>query len=122
MTVAAVPGPATSHEDFSPADLVLPSLEALPKVLERNGNGHGHSRAATPPAAGATLMSLGEPNVKRALGLDPRHASPTTRTPSAGKLIDEASRQFDLTPLEADFLYRQLTETLKKKPPCQPPS
>ena len=42
MTVAAVPGPATSHEDFSPADLVLPSLEALPKVLERNGNGHGH--------------------------------------------------------------------------------
>ena len=40
MTVAAVPSPASSHEDFSPADLVLPSLEALPKVLERNGNGH----------------------------------------------------------------------------------
>lgn len=39
MTVAAVPGPATIHEDFSPADLILPSLEALPKVLERNGNG-----------------------------------------------------------------------------------
>jgi beta-phosphoglucomutase-like phosphatase (HAD superfamily) len=38
MTVAAVPGPATTHEDFSPAGLVLPSLEALPKVLERNGN------------------------------------------------------------------------------------
>ena len=35
MTVAAVPGPATTHEDFSPADLVLPSLEALPKVLRR---------------------------------------------------------------------------------------
>jgi HAD superfamily hydrolase (TIGR01509 family) len=41
MTVAAVPGPATTHENFSPADLVLPSLEALPKVLERNGNGNG---------------------------------------------------------------------------------
>lgn len=39
MTVAAIPGPSTIHEDFSPADLVLPSLEALPKVLERNGNG-----------------------------------------------------------------------------------
>ncbi|HEX2501085.1 MAG TPA: HAD family phosphatase [Methylomirabilota bacterium] len=43
MTVAAVPGPATSHEDFSPADLVLPSLEALPKVLERNGSGRNAS-------------------------------------------------------------------------------
>jgi HAD superfamily hydrolase (TIGR01509 family) len=40
MTVAAVPGPTTAHEDFSPADLILPSLEALPKVLDRNGNGH----------------------------------------------------------------------------------
>src|SRR5262249_26596807 len=38
MTVAAVPGPATAHEDFSLADLVLPSLEALPKLLGRNGN------------------------------------------------------------------------------------
>jgi len=43
MTVAAVPGPTTSDEDFSPADLVLPSLEALPKVLGRNGH--------EPPAA-----------------------------------------------------------------------
>jgi beta-phosphoglucomutase-like phosphatase (HAD superfamily) len=42
MSVAAVPSPASGHEDFSPADLVLRSLEALPKVLERNGNGHGH--------------------------------------------------------------------------------
>ncbi len=37
MTVAAVPCPATSHEDFSPADWVLPSLEALPKVVEQDG-------------------------------------------------------------------------------------
>jgi HAD superfamily hydrolase (TIGR01509 family) len=35
MTVAAVPCPATSHEDFSAADFVLPGLEALPKVLEQ---------------------------------------------------------------------------------------
>jgi beta-phosphoglucomutase-like phosphatase (HAD superfamily) len=52
MTVAAVPSSASSDEDFSPADLVLPSLEALPKVLERNGNGNGHSHssAGVPPA------------------------------------------------------------------------
>lgn len=37
MSAAAVPCQATSHEDFSPADLVLPSLEALPKALGRNG-------------------------------------------------------------------------------------
>lgn len=38
MTVAAIPCRATSHEDFSPADLVLPSLEALPKALGLNGH------------------------------------------------------------------------------------
>ena len=26
------------------------------------------------------------------------------------KLVDEASRRFDLTPLDADFLYRHLAE------------
>ena len=48
MTVAAVPCPATSHEDFSPADLVLPSLEALPKALgwERLA-GHGQTEPGT---------------------------------------------------------------------------
>jgi beta-phosphoglucomutase-like phosphatase (HAD superfamily) len=49
MTVAAVPGPATTHEDFSPADLVLPSLEALPKVLNGNGHGNGHQPRGTTP-------------------------------------------------------------------------
>ena len=34
MTVAAIPCPATRHEDFSAADLVLPDLEALLAVLE----------------------------------------------------------------------------------------
>ncbi len=33
MLVAAVPCPATSHEDFSAADFVLPSLEALLTLL-----------------------------------------------------------------------------------------
>jgi HAD superfamily hydrolase (TIGR01509 family) len=37
MLVAAVPCPVTSHEDFSPADLVLPTLEALPKALGHDG-------------------------------------------------------------------------------------
>jgi HAD superfamily hydrolase (TIGR01509 family) len=35
MTVAAIPCPATSHEDVSVADLVLPTLEALPQALGR---------------------------------------------------------------------------------------
>lgn len=38
MTSAAVPSPSTSHEDFSLADFVLPSLEALPKALDLNGH------------------------------------------------------------------------------------
>jgi HAD superfamily hydrolase (TIGR01509 family) len=46
MTVAAVPGPTTQGQDFSPADLVLPSLEALPKLLHRNGNDHPPYRSA----------------------------------------------------------------------------
>lgn len=37
MIVAAVPCPATRHEDFSAADLVLPSLEGLRTVLGQNG-------------------------------------------------------------------------------------
>jgi hypothetical protein len=61
-------------------------------------------------------MSLGEPHVKRALDwiLERLADEPDAKR---GVLIDEASRQFDLTPLEADFLHRQLTATLKDKPP-----
>jgi hypothetical protein len=61
-------------------------------------------------------MSLGEPHVKRALDwilerlADKSHAK-------RGELVDEASREFDLTPLEADFLYRHLDELLKRGPP-----
>ena len=72
-------------------------------------------------------MSLGEPNVKRALDwiLDRLTDDPQAKR---GALIDQASRQFDLTPLEADFLYRQLNEAIKGKdqaggkPPDQPRS
>jgi hypothetical protein len=65
-------------------------------------------------------MSLGEPNVKRALDwilgrlTDDPHAK-------RGVLIDEASREFDLTPLETDFLYRQLSEAMKRKAAEGPP-
>ena len=31
------------------------------------------------------------------------------------KLVDEASRRFDLSPLDADFLFRHLAERVKKK-------
>ncbi|HEV8308046.1 MAG TPA: hypothetical protein VGW35_10290 [Methylomirabilota bacterium] len=60
-------------------------------------------------------MSLGEPNIKRALSwvLDRLADDPTAKR---SKLIDDASRQFDLTPLEADFLYRQLQEAEKDRP------
>ena len=30
------------------------------------------------------------------------------------KLVDEASRRFDLTPLDGDFLWRHLTDRQKK--------
>jgi hypothetical protein len=66
-------------------------------------------------------MSLGEPHVKRALDwiLDNLRDDPTAKRSA---LIDQASRQFDLTPLESDFLYRHLTEVLKQKPPAKPPA
>jgi hypothetical protein len=60
-------------------------------------------------------MSLGEPHVKRALDwiLGQLANDPHAKRSA---LIDQASRQFDLTPLEADFLYRHLQEALKDKP------
>ena len=64
-------------------------------------------------------MSLGEPHVKRALEwilgrlADDPHAK-------RGQLVDEASREFDLTPIEADFLYRHLQETQKGGAARQP--
>ena len=58
-------------------------------------------------------MSLGQPNIRRALQwlLDRLADDPQAKR---SELIDQASREFDLTPLEADFLYRQLTDVEKK--------
>ena len=63
-------------------------------------------------------MSLGEPNVKRALEWI---LAQLAEKPGAtrSKLIDQAAREFDLTPLEEDFLQRQLVDELKKKGPSQ---
>jgi hypothetical protein len=54
-------------------------------------------------------MGAGEPNIRRALQwiLDRLADDPGA---TRAELIDQASREFDLTPLEADFLYRQLAE------------
>jgi HAD superfamily hydrolase (TIGR01509 family) len=48
LAVAAIPCPATSREDFGPADLVLPSLEALPKALVQHGAGVALASSGTP--------------------------------------------------------------------------
>ena len=66
-------------------------------------------------------MSLGEPHVKQAVDwILARLANEPNAKRSA--LIDEASREFDLTPIEADFLFRHLQEMQKEKPPGAPRS
>ncbi|MBI2202805.1 MAG: hypothetical protein HYU41_02970 [Candidatus Rokubacteria bacterium] len=57
-------------------------------------------------------MAAGEAPIKQAVKwLDDQLAD----NPNADrvKLIDEASRRFDLTPLDTDFLYRHLAERKK---------
>jgi hypothetical protein len=54
-------------------------------------------------------MAAGEAPIKQAVKwLDDQ----LTDNPGADrvKLVDEASRRFDLTPLDTDFLYRHLAE------------
>ena len=54
-------------------------------------------------------MAAGEAPIKQAVKwIDDRLAD----DPRADRLrlVDEASRRFDLTPLDADFLYRHLAE------------
>ena len=54
-------------------------------------------------------MALGEAPIKHALAwIDDK----LRERPDADrvKLVDEASRRFDLTPLDADFLFRHLSE------------
>jgi hypothetical protein len=58
-------------------------------------------------------MSVGEAPIKQAVKwIDDRmHADPTA---DRMKLIDEASRRFDLSPLDTDFLSRHLAERARK--------
>ena len=64
-------------------------------------------------------MSLGEPNIKRALEwiLARLAEEPAAKR---SQLIDEASREFELTPLDGEFLYRQLLEATKGGGPGRP--
>jgi hypothetical protein len=57
-------------------------------------------------------MGLGEPRIKRALAwiLERQVDEPAAKR---SELIERASREFDLTPVEADFLYRHLSDLQK---------
>ena len=66
-------------------------------------------------------MSVGEAAVRQAvkwIDEQQRERPQANRT----ALVDEASRRFDLSPLEADFLYRHLLEGARtpSKPPHSP--
>lgn len=58
-------------------------------------------------------MAAGEAPIKQAVTWidDQLRDNPTA---DRVKLVDEASMRFDLTPLDADFLYRHLAERSKK--------
>jgi hypothetical protein len=58
-------------------------------------------------------MSAGEAPIKQAVKwIDERlHDDPRV---DRVKLVDEASRRFDLSPLDADFLFRHLAERAPK--------
>src|SRR5215470_14631583 len=69
--------------------------------------------AGAPHAEGVTKMAAGEAPVKQAVKwIDDRLQD----EPSADrvKLVDEASRRFDLSPLDTDFLFRHLAQRLKR--------
>jgi len=57
-------------------------------------------------------VSLGEAKIKRALKWVLGRLEDDPKA-SRAALIDEASREFDLTPLDADFLSRQLVEATR---------
>ncbi|HKB26727.1 MAG TPA: hypothetical protein VKG64_16955 [Methylomirabilota bacterium] len=59
-------------------------------------------------------MAAGEAPIKQAVKwLDEQlHDNPAA---DRLKLVDEASRRFDLTPLDADFLLRQMAERGKSR-------
>jgi hypothetical protein len=54
-------------------------------------------------------MAVGEARIKQAVKwIDEKLAEQPDRDRT--KLLDEAGRRFDLTPVEADFLFRHLAE------------
>jgi len=57
-------------------------------------------------------MAQGEAPIKQAIAWVDERLREQPGAPLA-KLVDEASRRFDLTPLDADFLFRHLAERPK---------
>ena len=72
----------------------------------------GATRGPPARARKAEVMSAGEPPIKQAVTwIDDQLLD----NPDADrvKLVDQASRRFDLSPVEADFLFRHLAERPK---------
>ncbi len=59
-------------------------------------------------------MGMGEPGVKRALKWVNEQLEENPKADRA-RLIDEACRRFDLSPLDADFLYRNIAKPTPKE-------
>lgn len=57
-------------------------------------------------------MAQGEAPIKQAIKWIDERLREQPGAPRA-KLVDEASRRFDLTPLDADFLFRHLADRPK---------
>jgi hypothetical protein len=58
-------------------------------------------------------MAAGEAPVKQALKWIDEQLDDNPRADRV-KLVDEASRRFDLSPLDTDFLFRHLAQRLKR--------
>ena len=58
-------------------------------------------------------MSAGEAPIKQAVKWIDDHLADDPQSDRV-KLVDEASRRFDLSPVDADFLFRHLAERGKK--------
>lgn len=59
-------------------------------------------------------MSAGEAPIKQAVKWIDDHLVDNPKADRV-KLVDEASRRFDLSPVDTDFLFRHLAERAKKK-------
>ena len=91
----------------------MATLDVRPGPLPGRPYNGGHSGDRDEGA-----MSAGEAAVRQAVKwIDDRlRDHPQTDRPA---LVDEASRRFDLSPIEADFLYRHLASKTSVAP--QPP-